>query len=607
MADTIWDQAINGYNRGPAPAPAIPPVDLSALENVQVPEPPVGDTPIVPTATQFPTSEMLPAGDPGPGGFVAPSMPTAPTDVAPAAPAEDPYQAPKTFDDSVQDYGQQAREQGNLVRQQAEIQAQGLEKEAELYTQRALELRDQEKRQAELKKVHAEEYTNVENDWRKLHDENAKTEIEYRPTTQAKIAGALALVGAGLADGLARMGGNNGTQYLQQAQANIDRAVQLDLQRQKENLANKKDAEKSKYSELTLARAKLGDTPEAEALANALIAQRYGAEVKAQSAKSQSEAMRTQGAVLGENVETQAAETIAKLKQADHEQRMRSRVAGSGAGGGGSGLGAGISVQDILDRGDKGTLKNQKELDYYLKLDANRDKDKDRETKVAATEKKAKDAEAAGELDIIANYEVIPGTAGPSKTVLAAAAKQAAGVSGLREAGNTLANLYSQIEAADKAGDTERADQLRAEYGSAAGNWLIMKSLASGQGVVNEADARRDAQEGAAPPPPGAPKAWAAGFAQKFNGISPGAKTIREINAGLIKTGQAQMEGYNLRPKSAKATGNGIPADTAKPKAASAAPSGKVAVIRVSDGAKGYLSAADAADKIATGKYKAAL
>lgn len=473
-----------------------------------------------------------------------PPQELAPVDAPPAA-----LKAPRTFDQGMQAITTSAQQQVEALRDQAKAQAASNDAAAQVYGQQAEELAARQKafeqEEAEYKRVNAE----TTEEFKKLNQQAENMRVVDRRGTTQKVMGVLGVALGGLGDAFARMGGNQNTNYGSQVQQQMNYLIERDMDLQREALQDKRKAAAGKLTELGLARSAFDDEQQAAAFASSQIQLKYASQLKQVAASTANPQVAAAAEVAATGLVSQATETQAKLiAERDKARLYSARQAGGGAGGGGA-----MSSTEVLRKLDRGEPMTKAEREFALKLDAGRDRDTRTADQRAAREAAAEDKrrkEGAGEGGLIPGYETIDSSIAPQGAGGAAKAKEiAAGVAGVKSAGDRMASLYEQIQQAEAKGDDETADLLRSRYYTTGGQFLVQKSLAGGQGVINASDAERDAKEGAVPPPPGAPASIMSKFTNLYKGVSPSADGIRSITEDVSSDGVNRLSVYNLRPK----------------------------------------------------------
>lgn len=527
MADLLdWDQAINGYRGGvtPPPAPAAP-----AVNDVVDPWQAAG-------------SQALAAATPaGRASVTAPS------------------QAPQNFSQAMGNYHVAAQGEAQAVRAQADAEARAIEQHgAALQQQAQQEAVARQAFEAEQKALQERREQSLK-EAQLLNNQADNMKVVDKRTTGQRVMGILAVALGGLGDAFSSMGGGQ-SNHAGSVMRQIDAQVQRDLELQQEAIQDKRKSAAAKFTELGIANQFSDDARLNFQFAQTLRERQYASELKAVAGSTANEQARAAAEVAASQIEERAALNQAKLIEARDEQRMRSSVARANSTGGG--VGGSYSASDILRKFDAGEPLSKHEMDYALKLDAQRDK------QTAADNKNQPDNR-----DIIPGYSVMDTNARlPEKGEVVKAREIAAGVAGVRSSGNKMADLYEQIQKAEAAGDSDKADALRGQYYTAGGQFLVQKSLAGGQGVINASDAERDAKEGAVPPPPGAPASAMSYFNNMYKGVSPSSATMRAITKDVADNGVSRLTAYNLTPAN-RTKHSGGPGPTA---AGQTAPTGMV-------------------------------
>lgn len=529
--------------------------------------------PVVAPSVQQPVIEQ-----PAPAPVVAPpaAPPPAPVVEAPApvviAPTTNSRQAMAQMDQATAGQIDAGNEISAAQVQQAQDQAAVIEQQnaMEKQLQEQAQAREAE-RQAARDKIHS--------DYQELNQQASSIQEKDRRTTGQRVMGILALALGSVADGFARMGGNTNTDYSGQISSQIDAQIERDLEMQRRAIDDKRKAAASKLTELGLARQFGADEKEAEEHARIFRKEMYARELSATAARSQVPAIRANAEAAAAKLLGEAAEKKASLLTSKENAAFNAMAAN-----------ARIQQTQNIQPGNT-PLTQLEALEKEGRLTAN-------QAQELESVRHAKRQNRDGSTGVIPNYESIDPTIELDAGSKAKAREIAAGVEGVSSAGQRLSELYGQIEQAEKAGKKDEADTLRSRYYSTGGAFLVQKSLAGGQGVINQADAERDAKEGAVPPPPGSGAAIIDRFSQQYRGVKPSADTIQQITKDISSDGIARLATYNQRPK-APQRWPGAQGDTPS------APAGKVRVVRA-DGVSGWLDADKAEAAIKSGKYKAA-
>lgn len=505
--------------------------------------------------------------------------------VQPAATIAPQIAAPRSFDESMQAITSGAQQQAEALRDQANAQAASNSAQAEVYGQQAQELAAQQeefkRREEEYRKVNAE----TTEEFKSLNQQAENMRVVDRRGTSQKVMGILGVAFAGLGDAFSRMGGNNQSSYANEVQNQVNYAVERDMAAQREAISDKRKAAAAKLTELGLAKSAFDNEQQSEAFAASQIQLKYASQLKQVASSTANQQVAAAAELAAANLMSQATETQAKLIAERDKAKLYSRAQSSRAGGGAGGGGA-MSSTEVLRKLDQGEPMTKAEREFALKLDQGRDRDQRIADQKTAREEAAKRKAGGSEGGIIPGYEPIDTSIAPQGPGGVAKAKEiAAGVAGVRSAGERMASLYEQIQQAESDGDSAKADLLRSRYYTTGGQFLVQKSLAGGQGVINSADAERDAKEGAVPPPPGAPASLMSKFTNLYKGVSPSSEGIRSITQDITSDGESRLGTYNLRPK--RGGGERVQAPTAAGQAgASATPkqAGSMVRMRLPDG-----------------------
>lgn len=623
-------------NTAPLAAPAVaapisPAVDPAALAAAAPQGVPVGvadapvTAPIVAASPGDAASVVAPVSVPAPPVAAEPSVsapaastagldPTAPVEAAPL-PA-----APRNFEEAQARSTQATHDYSQAVRDEGDARSRAEAANATTYEAQAKEL---EQNEAEAKRDQAEGAADRDEARAQislLQERNTRlNKITDRRTTTQKVLGVLAQALGSVADGFSRMGGNTNTNYAGEISKQLDTQIQRNIDRQQEAIDGRNKELAMKLTELGQADATLKDKQSARLFLTSQKQNRFAVELKAQAARSGSELAKKEMLTAAAKLEADAARNDAILQERLTEQKYRSRQLGkSGSGGGGGALDL-ATIRATVENGgtltpaqfkaakDMGLFKADGKTIAEIENTAEGDRTPEEQTKL----NKAKGQGGQTEGDLIAGYETIPGSQPLDKGNYGKARDIAGGVEGVRTAGNKMADLFQDVMDAEERGDKNAAEAARSRYYTAGGQFLVQKSLAGGQGVINQSDAERDAQEGAVPPPPGAPSSALSRFQQAYKGVSASPNGIRAITDDVAGNGVSRLKAYNLQPRgAAPADRKPAPQNPMQTKDAATGmpkfidpPAGKVWVVNTETGVKGAIPADRLKAYLQSGKY----
>lgn len=482
-----------------------------------------------------------------PAQYVAP-------DAMQQAPVVPQREAPKSVRQALSYLNDDVNATNQATSEVAKVQADQARQQADVMHQRAAELEGAAKQTDADMAAQRAFYDSSLNKYQDLNDKAQNMQVVDRRTTGNVVGGAIALAMAGLGDAMRSMGGNNDGRALQNVQSILDKKMEQDFQLQREKIANAKDAARSQLTIAGLARDGIQDVMHRDAWTKAQIQMKYGnalEELAARTADPMAKALAGQAAAQNKQ---QASGVIANLVQDDAAAAMNADA---------------VSARLGMQQAQFGMQQQGQMFNQQMALNKSAMDQKEFELKKAKEEAEAKQ-KGGQEIDGFEYKSDAPLNPGD----LAKAREIASGAAGVESSGKRLAGLYKEIQAAMDDGDEQRAGELRTRYWTSGSQYLVQRSLATGQGTVNQADAERDAKEGAIPPPPGSGEAIASKPAQWWKGTKPSAATIEQNMADTRGDAYERLAKYNYAPKSAgnpaakqggaPAGGRGV-AGTAKP------------------------------------------
>jgi hypothetical protein len=527
-------------------------------------------------------------------------------ELRPTAAAAAPAQQPQTFQEASDNYGAAATKLGDAQKREAETEARGAEGAAEVQDAQAAEQDAILQAHLEHRAQQQAHVDHLQEQFRAMNEASSnEAPPEYKETTRSKVAGALALVGAAIADGFHAMGGNYQSKHLEQAQASIDKGIEQELHRQKEKMLNGREAAKAKGLELQIARAELGNTPEADEFARTLIANKHAKEVAAQASTSKSEFVRAAGDTLAADTATKAAKDQAVLMERELGKKNALAARAKAAGGGG---GMRVSAQQMAEDLDAGKPQTPKQIQLALAWKRDHRGEEGVEAKAAGAEAKANLAATKEREEIVPGFTRLPNQRDLSSPDIRKIADIHSSAVGVAAAANEAARVWDIVM--DPKTPEPVREKARADYERARNDVLSAVSVATGQGTITKSDAERTS--GAVPVLPLDKAAFVKSMENWAKGTNPGAHTLRRTALFIQQKAEAQLgKTWGVVPKGEadKAWADWDAKQNPKPAAASgkaAAPAGKVPVVRVSDGVLGYVTAEQAKAAIASGKFKAA-
>jgi hypothetical protein len=441
-----------------------------------------------------------------------------------SAEAPAPELPPKDFQEALQRYNTSVNAETAAQTQQGETAALAEERKAALAAQQAAETRElarQHRAALDEQKANIDRLTGLA---RKATDEaDAASNIEHKETTRSKVAGLLAMLGAGIADGFARMGGNNDTTYLKDTQTNIERAIALDLQQQRERFANKREVAKGRADDVAIAVKTFGDTPMADAFLRSLTANRYAAEIAEQTSKSSSENLRAGGQVLAAATRAQAdKDMIDALNKQAYAIAMAKRANKAGSGSAAQYIANELMQmrregkpltrqQDAIARAREAELRAEHGQEFREDTQEGR-----QEAKAAAAHEKERQEPLPGFLRLPNQRELTPADVRGFNKIHESAV-------GVQESAEEAGRLWDLVMD-PKTPDDVRA-RARADYERARNELLSAVSVASGQGTITKSDAERTS--GSVPTLPANNAEWLRSSENWVKGVDPGAHTLR--------------------------------------------------------------------------------
>lgn len=609
----LVDGATQGYAGAP-PAPAPAPESAQWTDPNQPGPGAVTDQQML--AASAPPAAAMAAVPPS--AAAATEQPVAPP-VAEAAPAEPPARperpAARTFQEGLDNYVAESVEAGESEKQKAKAEHDGALATANLTKEQAADVTERLKRHNAFIDEQVEDIRRTKAKMEAAQEKaDASSHIGPKEESlRSRIGGLLMLTGGLMGDALARLSGDNTTRYQQEMQANLDKAVQLDLAQQREQYNNDKEGAKRAESNYAHAVDIFGKTPEADEFTQILTAQQYTAEMAAQTAQAKSEVVRLGGKVLKESRDAETAKDVAGFLAGV----ARARLSGAGRAAADNKV---YVIQEIRDKKEAHKPLTAKELALLNADDASQRgergttlREETAEEKTAAAQAKV-DAAAALE-----RAEVIPGLVRrPNLTPLSPKEQgeiraKFRSTTGVQFMTNRVAGLWDTVM--DKSLPEATRQAARTEFAAAKARLLSGDSVDTGQGTITASDAQR--MGSAWPDLPTNLGEIPYYFKNVWKGEMPSAATYRAYGENAMKQTRTELtDAYGLLPAE---EGNRLwaeydakkapkkPAASAEGKSApKPAREGMVKVIRVSDGATGDMAPEKAKELIASGKYKAA-
>lgn len=327
---------------------------------------PVGAAPVaVP-----PPVVVAPPGDAA--ALVAPVTPAAPA-VAPAPPVDLPAASqaavppttqvavpPTTQVDAAPRNmaGAQARsnaataQAADAMRAEGDVRAQGMDADAALFDQQVSEQKQLEAEGKRQRDERQADYDESVNQLKFAQEQNNRlNQITDRRTTTQKVMGVVAQALSSVADGFARMGGNNNTDHAGQMYKQLNEQIERDVQRQKEAIEGRNKDVAMKLTGVGLAKTALGNVEDAVIFESRQKGMRFANELKAQAARTGSDAARAEMLSAAAKLEADAAQKDLMLQERLVEQKMRSRVGGGSGSGGGSATTNIAKLRETIENG----------------------------------------------------------------------------------------------------------------------------------------------------------------------------------------------------------------------------------------------------------------
>lgn len=297
-------QALAQYNGAPAAVPNIP---LTQDIPMSAPAAEVIAPPMAPTAPQTTLDSPAPAPLP-PASALPPPVVTN----SRAAMAE---------------MDQAAMAQEQAVLQEAEAKTAGLEDKSETAQVQIAMEREALEKVAERAQAWQAEREKIKSDYQTLNAQAENVQIKDRRTTGQRVLGTIALALGSVADGFARMGGNNDTNHANTISQQLEAQIDNDMKLQREALNDKRKAASEKLTELGLARSFFNDDQQAEEFARASRKELYARELEAAGARSQIPAIKAAAVGAAANFRGQSAEKKAQLLTSSENARQMAAAA----------------------------------------------------------------------------------------------------------------------------------------------------------------------------------------------------------------------------------------------------------------------------------------
>lgn len=576
----------------PPPAAAAPP-EQSA--------PPAAALAAVPpsavAATEQPQAVQEAQSLPPPEAQAAPPPPEpAPTPSRPAA---------RNFQQAVDNFVAESEEEGAAEKKKAAQELAGALANANLTKEQAADITERLKRH---NAVIDEQVADIKRTKALMEAAQAKADessnIEHKESTRSKVGSLLMLMGGLLGDGLARLGGNNNTQYLKEAQAGIDKFVEMDLAKQRERYHNNKEAAKRAGDNYAMAVQMFGKTPEADAFTQILTGQQYAAEMAAQMAQSKSEVVRANGVLLKEARDTDTAQKVAELMAGI----SRARLSGAGRAAVDNRTYSAKELYEKRERGEPLTAREDAIASKYADdMRSKRGADFREET----AEEKALAAQADERREIAAGWKRLPNQRKLEQADIRQIVDIQKNAIDLTETAKEAARLWG-IVMDPTTPEPERA-KARVAYNARRNDYLSSLSVGTGQGTITKSDAERTGND--APTLPLDKAGWVKASENWAKGEDP-SRAYQDAAIFYQSKADAKLRGLGNAP-SEEADAKWAEWDAKhppkKPKGetpqskptASQVPEGKVALIRVSDGKPVFLKKEDEERAIASKQFRA--